>query len=160
MTTTLKMERPTEQTASVRADALDMLLPEVMAWLKTDGDEAGVRKNLEAAVTDCSWDDDGYALAKYLDTRCYWSVDAELVEVLEMWGVYEHRALSKAVKWWVRACNITPQHAVGDVVRAKWGHETIEGTITKICDEEATYVVTKQGDKPGYGAVVKFENVL
>lgn len=156
------IERPTGRTPSVRENAIDLLLKDVLDWLRSDGDKceseaeiASVRKQLSEAT---SWHTDGYEIAKVLDSRWCWSCDRELVDVLDMFSVYLHREESKAVEWWVRAYDIRPTFSIGDQVKAKWGHEAITGKVSRINKSQAQYTVSRDGDNDGYGPVVRFED--
>jgi hypothetical protein len=154
--------RPHSQDRRIRERAADLLMPEIIRWLGDDWREEQsdeYRKDLIDALN-CS-DADGYALAVHLERHSHWSPNAELVEILDSFPVWN--AEQEAVKEWVAANQVKPKLGVGSFV--KYGNVT--GVIVAIHSETAEYVVQtdawlanhpdQQGKCGGY--VLAFEKV-
>ncbi len=149
------IERPTSKTPAVREKAVREFMPEVIEWLGDDaGDEEELFKQLSEVLN--PWND-GYEAAKELERRWYWSVDAELVGILENFSDYGVK--ENAVKAWVIEVQPKPTFKLGD--RVVWKRKLspdIEGTITKIYAETAQYIVSKDGEAKGCGTYVNWED--
>ena len=96
-----------------------------------------------------NYDDDGYTLARRLETIFCWSPDAALVEILD--HDFLHRARDEAVKQWVNVYGIKPELSIGTEVVCRHGI----GVITEIAENAAEYVV-QIGDKK---FIVEYEGV-
>ena len=82
------------------------------------------------------------------------------MEVLDEYDHLLYAAHRKAVKKWVVDYDIRPAHTIGDTVTAKHGEGQAVGQITKIEADTAQYVIRREGDGLGCGAVVNYEDVL
>jgi hypothetical protein len=105
--------RPTTDDKPVRLAAAKMLLPKVMDWLPYK-ERAGFEEEILGQLADalrCCSTGDGYALARYLDSKG-WCPDAALVEILNDSCIWE--AHTEAVKVWVKETGILPDLAEGD----------------------------------------------
>lgn len=151
--------RPKESDEAVRRAAAELAMPEIIDWLAEDWREdqrEGYVCDLMSVLT--LWD--GYEAARALE-RKGWSPDAELVEILSD-GCWTDKVVEDAVCAWVEANKITPQFAVGDIVKTPQG----VGPITAIRSDMARYTV--QTDQflakyPRYagstaGAAINFED--
>jgi hypothetical protein len=92
---------------------------------------------------------DGYAMACYLDRQFLWDPDANLVDILDRGHLYD--AHNAAVREWVAANGITPKFAVGNEVSCRHGN----GVIVSIYTVSGEYVV-EIGDKK---FVIAYEDV-
>jgi hypothetical protein len=113
-------------------------MKEIEAWsegeIQSDDEEA-----INQVVEACRSGADGYSRAKHLDDRFMWSVDSELVEILESISTY--RAHGRAVEEWVQTFDIQPELEVG----AKVSYRGHSGTITDVWPKTGNYIV--QTDK-------------
>lgn len=88
---------------------------------------------------------DGYALARELDDRCYWDCDLELANALDVYSSEADREIAVAQKAWAERNAITPTLASG--ARVSVGHSE-SGVITGIYEYgPAQYLVAIDGDK-------------
>ena len=129
--------RPTENDEDVIELAVDRLLPKVLRWLGKDAtDPAGTREDLKHHI-DCL---DGYEFAKALEWQNHWSVDAELVEILDGWHL--HEAVSELTPKWVESFGVYPLKRVGEHVAWKGfpceitGIDLKRGTYTLFSPQE------------------------
>lgn len=105
---------------------------------------------------------DGYELARALDSRCYWSPDARMVELLDGFTGYAMAAVEDAEKAWAETTHLDPPYPVGTRVQLSRGRI---GTITGIYDHgPSKYLVAIEGDghcSPDQKgrAIINFEDV-
>lgn len=155
------IERPTDETPSVRAKALDDLLGRFLEWVAADGEQITedererARNQLDESL---KWHRNGYETAKDLE-RIGYSPDAELVDMLDGWDGDLICAEDAAVRAWVKEVQPKKLHAVGDRIRAKYGSKVIEGKIIGGDDASALYYVRTAECKPHSSHIVKWEDV-
>lgn len=83
---------------------------------------------------------DGYELARHLDDRCGWDMDADTVERLDNVQYRVREEHDRRCWAWVREHNIQPPFPVGTVIK--------EGTITGVSKHSpATFEVLMPGDE-------------
>ena len=77
----------------------------------------------------CHEGQDGYKMARHLDSKG-WNCNRELLELFDdaPWD----KAHSFFVQQWMAYWKLGPLFKVGDKVRAKHGHDTVESTIKEI----------------------------
>ena len=101
---------------------------------------------------------DGYELAKKLEDRFDWQIDAQTVADLDDVSVYMRKQLQHEERLWVKNHNIQPQFAIGTAVVCRYGH-ICSGTITGVSEHEpATYLIQIPGEPENSRAIVKFED--
>lgn len=151
-------KRPTRYDPSIKRQAAERLLPEIIQWLGKDWRETD-REDYLADLVRVITIYDGYEAARTLERDCHWQPDFELVEILD--GA---RAVTIAediaIKAWVEANRIAPLFAIGDQVSTKHG----AGKIVAIDAERAAYVVqtaeflaSHPKSKRADGIVINFE---
>jgi hypothetical protein len=135
-----QQKRPQFNEVSCRAVA-EKIADDVVTWCqgKTNRDE--VIADLEKAI---AYGEDGYSIAKYLDTSRGWDVDADLVEILDR-TFFEKLALhDKAVNEWVLAYSIKPKLEAGAAVTVhnrSTGNKVVDGQIVSIDEKRGRYTV-------------------
>ena len=82
---------------------------------------------------------DGYEMAKFLESRGWWFVDADTVAALETSLGFLESALQRAVRDWVIRVSLRPAHKIGDVVRFAYRNRLWEGTIFEISYGDGKY---------------------
>jgi hypothetical protein len=153
------VERPNRSHPSIRAKAIDQMTKDVMAYLRNQGHDDENEEDIARQLREAFWvREDGYHAAKELDEQFHWSPDAELVEVLDSFGHYMYLAHDDAIKAWVKEYDIKAPLAVGTLVEAEWGGETIRGKIIDVRAETAQYTVQRPEDTAKGGAIVNFED--
>ena len=149
------IERPKRNAPTVVEAAIDGIFARVQEWLVKDDQPERTREQLKEVLQ--YGGQDGYAAAKELDTYHCWSVDSELVEILNGFSGYlcsSHRA---AVRKWAKEVEPKPSHVLGQIVRGKWGNDFVQGEIVAINTEYATYTIRRPSDAPGCGAIIDWE---
>lgn len=123
---------------------------------------AAARKMVEAIESDCDTDglpsseemaediadvasryDDGYAIAKQLDDRKYWSIDMRIVEALDNYSFMLSAQLDKEIKKWVEENDIQPPFPLKTRVKMQSGDI---GEIATIRRDTAEYLIKIDGD--------------
>jgi len=135
--------RPNRRSEHVVAAALQKLLPDVMAWLKRNGED-DTEEERKVVLEDLSeaarWaDPDGYELAKNLD-NAGWMPDAELVEILDGLTSRLFEAEDAALKEWLPSSGLVAP-AVGATVTCKTNSGTYTGTVLSVKPEVGLSVV-------------------
>ena len=97
---------------------------------------------------------DGYDLAKALESRCLWDIDAVMVDDLDCLGMDVSSLLRKACIDWARDNNIQPPLPVGTTIT--------RGEITGIyAHDGACYEVKAPGEtEPSRRYIVRFEEAV
>lgn len=96
---------------------------------------------------------DGYDRCQVLSSLGWVGIDADLVEILD--GDWVFGVERAAVAAWVEANIIRPKLAIGDAVDTPHG----AGTITRIDESEARYVVrTAETKPPSLGFLIAYES--
>ena len=92
-----------------------------------------------------SFEDDGYKLAKDIeDGVSEIQPNAELVDVLDHFGMDIHHALSTARQQWVKDTGWKPSFKIGDQVKFTLHRGTVhDGVITDLKEEEGIYTISK-----------------
>lgn len=128
------------------------------AGLFADMDEAEAIADLVKHGREWS---NGYELAKSLDDRCGWDIDAGFVEVLDNFGFVASRQIELAEKAWVTRYAIQPPLADGAAVTFRWQAGTTTGVIDGVYDGgTAKYRIRRDGDPvPNRHHIVNFEDV-
>lgn len=146
------MNRPNRFSEDIIAKIADALLPKVLRWMdEPEANESAVRKDLLDILD--THNIDGYQLARELD-YLGWSVDAELVTILDEVSFILYNTVSQAEKVWVLANSIKPEFSVGDKVQRS-GYKDV-GTITSIAEDKGYYGI-RFADGKEY--LVVYENV-
>jgi hypothetical protein len=109
--------------------------------------------------------EDGYELAKRLDSSCYWDCDLMMAEELDNWAANCRNEIERAEKAWFEATKPEPPFPVGTRVQARNGVETITGTIDEIYTHGvARYCIKQDGDPEAEKShrrwIVKWEDVV
>lgn len=155
MSTIEATRRPREHDHAVREVACRAILPDVMAWLREEGDDSSEESVLSDLVLCAEWD--AYRFATDLERRKYWSPDYGLVEVLAAYSPYY--ATQEAVRKWVADNNVTIKQQVGDrgVYRGK------EGVVREVRPDTASVIFVPDVDVARYagggGLVVPTEEL-
>lgn len=137
-------------------EAAKELLPSVMGWLQSEGDDH--EENKDQILQDLkkilsNYDLDGYALARELDD---WNPNAELVEILDHASVLISKAEKKLIRQFIEENDIKPRLSKGMEVNVPgrylsggFGRKNIErskiykGTIKSI-ETDGNYTVYSQ----------------
>jgi hypothetical protein len=145
MTTVTAIERPDQYSEDNLRFAAEKLADAMIADGSLDGDREEVVADLADVLKD-GHHDDGYQLARSLESYHCWSPNTGIVEHLDMAWHYVNEAHRKSVKEWVDANGIKADRKVGDPVRIRDGRkpELIDGVIATIYEDEARYVVCCQ----------------
>jgi hypothetical protein len=95
--------------------------------------------------------DDGYKLAKELESCCYWDIDAQQVSDLDDVSFAVDQEHRQDCIEWAKANDIQPPLPIGTHIR--------EGVITGISKySPATYEVQRPNDPPTTKALILFED--
>jgi hypothetical protein len=140
-------KRPTRNDDEIVRKAAERLMPDVLEWLSSNGDDVSndeeERNNtldqLVGAIKG-SFDNDGYHLAKELD-RDGWDPDSRLVEILDSADSFLRDEVRKASIEWFKSEGITP-HPTGARVKSKQRGDSFGkiGTIVSF-QEDGRYTV-------------------
>lgn len=139
--------RPPHYSLSVDKIVANSLLPHVLTWLKSNGDDHIEEEHddiLEQLTESLFMHDDGYSVSKHLDEKCMWSVDSELVGILDDVGHLRYHAHESLVEGWVVQHHILPEYSVGQRVtfkKQRYEKEAVEGVITAVREKTATYLI-------------------
>ena len=137
------LPRPrTRDEAIVRA-AAERIAAECAGWDRTSNAERWITALINARP---SWDD-GYRLARELETYSMVRPDSALVEILDNASMHLDDVHEEAERSWVRVVGFTPEFSVGDVVTFRHG----TGPIHSIDGARARYVVDV--DRCGNGGI-------
>lgn len=141
--TQTKPTRPKHNDPAIVQAAIEKMKDRVWRWTQQDGPDAYITEaNVLTDLTRaCSHRNDGYDIAHDLDSRG-WSPDAELVDILDNFGMYKSTAFVKAQEEWVKSNGITPPFIAGTKVKAQWGGNEIVGVVK--VDEAGHYSPTGQ----------------
>jgi len=107
------------------------------------------------------WHMNGYELAKELDNRYSWDIDADIVETLDGWSHVCRKQLIIIQRKWVEENDITPPYPDGTRVRARYGGDWVDGKIDGVYGRGvAQYLIDLIPPMPNKGrAIVYFEHV-
>jgi hypothetical protein len=133
--------RPSQHDPNVRHAAVASILPEVVEWIGHDTFKENQRDELVENLLHVLGEGDGYKAAYRLQLDRGWQPDEELVEILGSLSGCLSQAQRNFVRRWVEVCQVKPKLKVGDRVSAP-RMRIAEGTITKIEEETAEYLVT------------------
>lgn len=120
-TNTAKSERPSKRSEQVRQEAAKIMAPKVLKWIgdndMDDADLATVENDLQEAM---QYNDDGYDVARFLETFKYYFPDSELVGILdeavgEILAVHRRFCIE-----WVKTSGMAPP-AIGSKVTHSHG---------------------------------------
>lgn len=163
------MSRPTMSDPRIREIAFEKIWPNIERWLKQLGDEPEDRDKDSAReiLDNAGWQDDGYELARDFD-RNGWCPDSELVDILDDYPAFIHRAHNEMVAEWVKQDSIKPQLTVGTMVSFTYRGTPTVGEITAVYEDRAEYSVfveslghkraaTKECGSCTLGVLVKYE---
>lgn len=163
--------RPKMYDGDVTELVLDELMPKVLAWMRSTGDSPDamsedyvdeVRDDIRSAI---ELEDDSYEIVRSLE-HDGWSVDRDLIDVMDDAAMLRIRAHDSRVERWVLQHGVLPKFSLGQLVIFKWRHEVKRGVITRLNVEHGTYAVfseelnhVKKG--PGSHAVIlPYEDVV
>lgn len=93
--------------------------------------------------------EDGYTIAKYLDSFCGWDINSEWVEKLDDLSWLADAEYKSQRKQWMIDNNIKPSLEIGTTIT--------KGRIVGICEYNPGYYLVDQG-KPNSKLLVKFED--
>lgn len=134
---------PTEGDPAVRTAAAKSMWPRVRKWLEESGDDHAEEAEDEfLKIMARNFVSDGYELAKDCEDLG-WSPDADLVEILDHFGMDLHHACKAAREEWVRTTNWTPAFKIGDKVEFKLRLQWVAGVITDVKATEGTYTINQ-----------------
>lgn len=128
---------------------VDALIPRVLDWLRECGEfvdatpgEYYLQQLREELLDSIDYHNDGYEIAKNLERRHYWSVNASLVELLDDSVALRMVTFNSLIKEWVFSNGILPKYSVGQSVRFVT-HRNVEhvGEITRVEFDQARYVI-------------------
>ena len=130
---------------------VDALIPRVLTWLRDAGEfdesnpgESYLRQLREELLDSVDYHNDGYEIAKNLERRHYWGVDASLVEILDDSRALRMVTFYSLIKEWVFSNGILPQYSVGQSVRFRMS-ETRDAEhvseITEVRLDRAQYLI-------------------
>lgn len=108
---------PEERSPEVSNEIVNELLPLVMQCHGASEDDREEYRTELLSVIEESYNDDGYSLAKDLDSKG-WEIDAELVEVLDATGRLRHKWYQIFRSRWVQSNGIVIPFNIGDLVQA------------------------------------------
>jgi len=135
----------TPQRPKITEEVIRRAVQKMAATHRWDGDQ------VEDIVRCFDQFDDGYELAKKLESDCYWSITTMLVDDLDCVSSEVDQAHRLDCIEWAKANNIQPPLPIGTQIR--------EGVITGISSySPATYEVQRPTDPPTTKALIKFEN--
>lgn len=83
--------------------------------------------------------EDGYEIAKSLDSSYGYSPNAQFVEALDCTSSLYSGIIDQQSKEWVLAYNVNMPLAIGDKVKFPYFRGSIEGEITRLFPNEAKY---------------------
>ena len=130
-----------DQRRVIAADLVDRVI-KTGTLGPSDRDEA-----IEDVIKATRWCSDGYEIAKALDDDNGWMCDAEVVAILDDFGVEKSGALRESVKAWVVHFGIAARFLVGQRIIAYDGTEqAFRGVVDDIRAEFAEYAVKIDGD--------------
>lgn len=163
--------RPKKSDRSILQLVAAKLAKEVNEWADDEENE-NTEKHMIEVLEDCFYDLDGYKMAKRLEDDYGYDCDAGLVNILDNADNLVRHHLSEATKKWVTENSIKPKFEVGQPVIVKHKDKDVAGTVGKIMDATAEYVVNcpslghrspgliGKGIPGTYGIVVCYENVV
>lgn len=154
-------ERPHLHSKEVIAITAEKYLDDAIAWLNEDDTEetrAEVLDDIKDAFFD-SLDYDGYCICKALQENGLWDPDSSLVDMFNNVCFTAANVHRNMVEEWVKANDIKPMLEVGDRVQYPCHSGTVQGTISKIDIQQATYYI-KDDDEQGHTrTIIEFERV-
>lgn len=108
--------RPRNPTREMQAIAAKKIADELIKWGDFEEDDyAGIIDDILKVGPRCHHQN-GYELAKALDTRCGWSPDASVVEVLDGFWSFCHDEVRAAEKQWALENPMVAPFTVGTTV--------------------------------------------
>lgn len=135
-------KRPRIHDDNIQEQAIDKFMPKFSKWCQQDSEEEleAIKEELMERI---DYGSDACEIMSDLKSYNCWSVDRDLLDLIEdtqheMWEVY-HREVKK----WVKEQYIELEHAVGTNVKAKQGlfDKEFVGEIIRLDPEEGTYLV-------------------
>jgi len=159
-------KRPNKYDEDIIEKVVEALSQRCMKHQGTN-DKKSICEDLKSVLMDCL-DDDSYKTARMLDDDCYWSVDSELVDILENIMPLQYKYYESKIEKWVLENNIKPLYQVGDKVNVTSNNKPYKGEVIEIYKKNATYCVyveklghiKKESGKGGTLGIVKsFEDV-
>jgi len=162
--------RPKIYDEQVTATLLDMLVPKVLQWMKDACDDQEMSsEDLEILRNDVAeaidYEGDSYQIVKELERNCSWTVNRDLISVMDNVGALRHRAHDSIVEAWVTQHGISPEFSVGSRVAFKDRTGDHLGEVTKVDTKRAQYVVFCEGlghvrkGHGSYGTYLPYEDV-
>ncbi len=98
-----------------------------------------------ADIASCaSLSDDGYQIAKALDSRCSWDCKIDMLDALDCFGSYADEEIQAAQEEWVVRNNVRATLTPGERILLKSGETGVVDEIYK--HRPATYAVRIDGD--------------
>jgi hypothetical protein len=169
-------KRPVRSTEKIAREAAEAMYPKLHEWLEgqdgyvPEGSEEDEKESVVSRVAKAiQYEENGYQVAKDLE-RVGWDPDAELVDLLDT-GVSRHKeaAYERAVEAWVMQEGLKPAKKVGDLVSTRSPTTSITGTVVRVDEKRASYVINSPalGHKPpdltkdfNSGRYMPFEDVV
>lgn len=135
------VDRPTLFDERVQRAVAEKLAPKVMAW-DPDGeyDLPELVEDLAKALDD-AMDYDAYKITRTLDYDG-WLVDVGLVHVFEEALSIALQERDRLIEQWVKAESVVATFKVGDKVQSKRRFNGYGGTITRVDEKSARYLVS------------------
>lgn len=136
--------RPSYLDKDVTDAVVERILPEIIGWMY-ESKHSPIQSEIDTIKTDLfsaiQYDDDSYDITKNLEGDG-WSVDRELVDILDSVPYYRHEAHKKIVHQnWVLKHGVVPKFSVGSMVCFLLKGKQETGEITRIHPEEAQYTI-------------------
>lgn len=138
----MTVKRPNYNSKEVGKLAAEMLLPEVIQWLKDDGDDRAEEERdqiLDNLIDSMEYESDGFRIAEQLKSNHYWEPDARLVDILD--GNHKYDAHKDLVRKWVKENDIKPGLNLESKVTVNVKGKTVNGVIVRIDYDTAQYTV-------------------
>jgi hypothetical protein len=134
------VDRPDIHDPEVLCEVAKELAPKVMAWDPNgEYDLEELAESLQKGMED-AYDLDAYKIVRALDDDG-WMVDAELVHVFEEAIPIALRVRDRLIEQWVKDESVTATLKVGDKVQSKRRFNRYSGTITRVDEKSARYLV-------------------
>lgn len=147
--------RPKINDKKVHTKFVEALLPKVLRWLKSQGDnppDSEIDHIKSELFNATQYDYDGHRIAMRLNV-IGWETDLELSEILDSASNFlRFETRDKLIEEWIVQQVVLPEYSVGTRVSFQVGlGASSEGVITAINEKRATYSIETPIDnvKPG-----------
>ena len=161
--------RPSQYCDEVTHLTVDKVLKSILKWMyhgNYSPPQSEIDDLKEDIFTAIQWDDDGYKIAKNLESAG-WDSDGELVDLLDDVARHRYEAHEGLVhREWILKHGVEPKFSVGDKVSFKYKGGFDVGEVTKIHHSNAKYVIFCEHrghirvGAGTHGLVIPFEDCL